>query len=189
MAVILKLIFKLIIQNSLGTRYEITLLWMPQYLITLLQVMGLLPHTLNCGLRMRRECRERFPCHRLQRKQLVSDLGIHHGTCVAHVPWCMSGSLTRDGGENVPGIPGAWATGNFTYLIRGPWLGTVNQGWVGARIIVPALATMGLALLTGHCIKSSHGGMTIWWIGWPWRSPYKLFDRSWDLVVFLSLAS
>ena len=23
--------------------------------------MGLLPDTLNCGLRMRRECRERFP--------------------------------------------------------------------------------------------------------------------------------
>ena len=27
--------------------------------------------------------------------------------------WCMSGSLTRIGGENVPGIPGACATRNF----------------------------------------------------------------------------
>ena len=26
---------------------------------------------------------------------LVSDLGMHHDTCVTHVPWCMSGSLTR----------------------------------------------------------------------------------------------
>ena len=26
--------------------------------------MGLLPDTQNCGLRMRRECRERFPLHR-----------------------------------------------------------------------------------------------------------------------------
>ena len=34
---------------------------------------------------------------------------MHHGTCVTHVPWCMSGSLTRGGGENVPGIPGACA--------------------------------------------------------------------------------
>ena len=50
-----------------------------------------------------------FPRRRLQRKPLVSDLGMHHGTCVTHVPWCMSGSLTRGGGENVPGIPGACA--------------------------------------------------------------------------------
>ena len=35
----------------------------------------------------------------------VSDLDMHHG-----------------GGENVPGIPDACATGNFTYLARGPWL-------------------------------------------------------------------
>ena len=34
---------------------------------------------------------------------------MHHGTCVMHVPWCMSGSLTCGGGENVPGIPGACA--------------------------------------------------------------------------------
>ena len=45
------------------------------------------------GLRMRRECRERFPRYHLQRKPLVSDPGMH-------VPWCMSGSLTRGGGEN-----------------------------------------------------------------------------------------
>ena len=38
---------------------------------------------------MRRECRERFP-HR----RAFSDPDMHHGTCVAHVPWCMSGSLT-----------------------------------------------------------------------------------------------
>ena len=69
---------------------------------------------------MRRECRERFPRHRFQRKPLVSDPGMHHGTCVSHVPWCISGSLTRCSGENVPGIPGAYATRNFTYLARCP---------------------------------------------------------------------
>ena len=69
---------------------------------------------------MRRECRERFPRHRLQRKPLVSDPGVHHGTCVTHVPWCMSGSQTRGGGENVPGIRGACVTRNFTYMVRGP---------------------------------------------------------------------
>ena len=60
--------------------------------------MGLLPDTQNRRLRMRRECRERFPRHWLQRKPLVSDPGMHHGTCVTHVPWCMSGSLNCGGG-------------------------------------------------------------------------------------------
>ena len=50
-----------------------------------------------------------FPTRRLQRKPLVSDPGMHHGTCVTHVPRCMSGLLTCDSGENVPGIPGACA--------------------------------------------------------------------------------
>ena len=63
---------------------------------------------------------ERFSRHRLQRKPLVSDPGMHHGTCFTHVPWCMSGSPTRGGGENVPGIPGSDATRNFAYLVRGP---------------------------------------------------------------------
>ena len=81
--------------------------------------MGLLPDAWNCGLRMRRECRERFPRNWLQRKPLVSDPGMHHGTCVKHVPWSMSGSLTGRGGENVPGIPGACTTRNFMYLVRG----------------------------------------------------------------------
>ena len=38
---------------------------------------------------------------------------MHHGTCVTHVPWCMSGSLTCGDGENVPGIPGACAPANL----------------------------------------------------------------------------
>ena len=83
-------------------------------------IMGLLPDTQSCGLRMRRECRERFPRHWLQRKPLISDHGMHHDTCVTHVPWCMPGSLIHGGGENVPGIPGSWATRNFTYLAGGP---------------------------------------------------------------------
>ena len=49
------------------------------------------------------------PRRRFQRKPLVSDPGMPHGTCVTHVPWCMSGSLTCGEGENVLGIPGACA--------------------------------------------------------------------------------
>ena len=56
----------------------------------------------------------------------VSDPDMHHGTCVMHVSWCMPGSLTSGflwsrWRENVPGIPSACATSNFTYLERGPW--------------------------------------------------------------------
>ena len=68
-----------------------------------------------------------FPTYRLQRKPQVSDPGMHHGTCVTHVPWCMSESLIRGGGENVPGIPGACATRNFAYLTRGPWYASVDH--------------------------------------------------------------
>ena len=41
-----------------------------------------------CGLRMRRECRERSPPPRL------SDPDMYQGTCVAHVPGCIPGSMT-----------------------------------------------------------------------------------------------
>ena len=97
--------------------------------------MGLLPDTYNCGLCMRRECRERFPRHRLQKKSIVSDPGMHHGTCVTHVSWCMSGSLTRGSGENVPGIPDACVNCNFMYLVRGPcqfvpWNMNTDLSWL-----------------------------------------------------------
>ena len=54
----------------------------------------------------------------------VSDPDMHHGTCGTHVLWCMPESLTGaflwSRQENVPIIPGACATRNFTYLVRGP---------------------------------------------------------------------
>ena len=66
-----------------------------------------------------------FGATHFNRKPLVSDPGMHHGTCITLtcitlVPWCVSGSLTRGGGERVPGIPGSYATRNFAYLVRGP---------------------------------------------------------------------
>ena len=57
-----------------------------------------------------------------QMKPVVSDSGMYHATCMTHVPWCMSESLIRGDGENLPGIPGACATRNLRYLVRGPWL-------------------------------------------------------------------
>ena len=46
-----------------------------------------------------------FPRDRLQRKPLVSDPNMHHGTCITHLPWCMSGSLTRGRGKTFPAFP------------------------------------------------------------------------------------
>ena len=46
----------------------------------------------------------------------ISDPDMHLGTCVTHVPWCMSVSLTSGfpwKSENVSGIPGACTTHNF----------------------------------------------------------------------------
>ena len=64
--------------------------------------MDLLPDPQSCGLHMRREYRERFPRHRLQRKPPVSEPGTQRGTCVTHVSWCMSGSLTCGAAEKFP---------------------------------------------------------------------------------------
>ena len=77
---------------------------------------------------MRRESLERFPRHRLQKKPLVSDSDMHHGTCVTHVPWCMLESLTRGGGENVrafpahaqPSILGIWQEAHQDVLFKDP---------------------------------------------------------------------
>ena len=48
--------------------------------------MGLLPDT----LRMHRECRTHFPYHRLERKLLVSDPGMHH-RYLTRSPWAEVG--------------------------------------------------------------------------------------------------
>ena len=72
--------------------------------------------------------------HQVQRKPLFSHPGMHHGTCVTHVPWCMSGSLSRGGGKNVAGIPGACVTRDFTYLARGPWNPTTQSHRVISEI-------------------------------------------------------
>ena len=72
-----------------------------------------------------------FPRRLFQRKPLVSDPGMHHGTCVTHVPWCMSGSLTCGDGENVPGIPGACAPANLRIWQEAHDHNTVPLHWWG----------------------------------------------------------
>ena len=70
-----------------------TYMWgLPWGILLLKTPMGLLPYTLNCGLCMRQECRERFPCRRLQSKVLVSDPSVVWNTecspeCSVVVGW------------------------------------------------------------------------------------------------------
>ena len=82
---------------------------------------GPLTRYVNYVLRMHRECWGRFPRHWSQRKR------FRHASW--HVPWCMSVSLTCGGGESVPGIPGACATLNFKYLVRGPCIIVILKLW------------------------------------------------------------
>ena len=136
--------------------------------------MGLLPDTQNCRLRMRRE---RFPRHRLQMKLLVSDPGMHHGTCDTHVPWCMPGSRTPGGGENVPGIPGACATRNFAYLVRGPlvlvhgthWSKWTNEGY-RKKLVEMSLWSIGPSDLSQDVTKLKSKSTLVWFITRLWTS-------------------
>ena len=96
----------------------------------------------GCVQCMRQECQERFLRHQLQAKPLVSDPSIHHGTCVMHVPLCMSESPTCGGGENAT-VNGVCAICNFTYLVRGPCMQCVLM-WPPetAKILLVKLSRM-----------------------------------------------
>ena len=127
---------------------------------------------------MRRECWERFPRHRLQMKQLVSDPGMHRGACMAHVPWCMPGSLTHGGGEKVPDIPGACTTRNSTYLARGPcihcrlWVVCMELPLVqqGQRAIILCHFVLGVLSLIGN------PGMTLYSTPGHWKQRSDWFE-------------
>ena len=68
-----------------------------------------------------------------QRSRHASRHVRHARAVMTHVPWCMSESLTRGGGENIPGIPGACASRNCRYLERGPWCANCGQAHNLAR--------------------------------------------------------
>ena len=84
--------------------------------------------------------------------------------CVTHVTWCMSGSLSRDDGENVPGIPGACATRNFTYLAGGPWPFIIS----GTSFLIGYLVAVAVIL---ENFPSRYKGVLMsilccsWWLG------------------------
>ena len=82
---------------------------------------------------MRQECRERFLRPRGQAIPTWITARAWR-TCRDACRGCyLAVSVEVGGGQNVPGIPGACATRNITYLARGPWqpMGTITiaSGW------------------------------------------------------------
>ena len=59
-----------------------------------------------------------FPPPPTSKETVVSDPGMHHGTSRAVM---YGGIAIPRGRKNVPSIPGACATRNVRYLVRGPW--------------------------------------------------------------------
>ena len=83
--------------------------------------MGLLPDTQNCGCACAGNAGNVFPVTAGERSRHASR-HVRHARAVMHAGIANQRfHLKSAAGENVPGIPGACATGNFTYLVRGPY--------------------------------------------------------------------
>ena len=91
--------------------------------------MGLLPDSNIAGCACARNAGNVFPHRRLQRKPLVSDPGMHHGTCVTHVSWCMSGSLTRLAWKTFPAFPAHAQTSILRIWQEAHWLRWIVAWW------------------------------------------------------------
>ena len=88
---------------------------------TCVSLMGLLADTLNCGLRMRRECREHFPPPPTS-KETAGKRSRHASRHVRHARAVMHVGITylrwrRKRFRHSQRM----RTRNFTYLVRGPW--------------------------------------------------------------------
>ena len=82
------------------------------------RALGLLPDTLKCGLRMHRGCREHFLRHRGLAIPTYIMARVRHTCCDVCRDSKLVVSFEISGRENVPGIPGACATRNITYLVK-----------------------------------------------------------------------
>ena len=82
--------------------------------------MGLLPDTQICGCACAGNAGKVFPVTTGKRSRHASR-HVRHARAVMHAGIANQRFPLKSAvGENVPGIPGACATCNFTYLVRGP---------------------------------------------------------------------
>ena len=84
--------------------------------------MGLLPNTSNCGCACVGNTGDVFPATAGKQSRHARAV-MHAGIANSRFP------LNSAAGENVPGIPGACTTRNFTYLVRGPLRGDSTREW------------------------------------------------------------
>ena len=84
--------------------------------------MGLLPDTQNCGCACAGNAGNVYPVTAGKRSRHASR-HVRHARAVMHAGIANYRFLLKSAaGENVPGIPGACATCNFAYLVRGPFV-------------------------------------------------------------------
>ena len=98
--------------------------------------MSLLPNTSNCGCACAGNARNGFPATTGKQSRYASR-HVRDARAVMHAGIANSRfPFNSAAGENVPGIPGACATRNFTYLVRGPWCGRllVCSSWPRAWV-------------------------------------------------------
>ena len=93
---------------------------MPLLDVKFISSMDLLPDTRNCGCACAGNAGNVFPVTAGERSRHASR-HVRHARAVMHAGIVnYRFPLKSAAGENVPGIPGACATCNFTYLVRGP---------------------------------------------------------------------
>ena len=91
------------------------------YSVTYGYTMGFLPNTSNCGCACAGNAGNVFPATAVKQSRHATR-HVRDARAVMHARITNSRfPLNSAAGENVPGIPGACATRNFTYLVRGPW--------------------------------------------------------------------
>ena len=117
---------------------------------------GPLARYVKLRVRMRRECRERFPRHRRWAIPTCITARASRTCRDACRDRQLSVSFEIGGGGNVPGIPGACATCNFTYLVRGPWKLCTGKRKTLISITKPSTQILGkllkLVFKTSLCI-------------------------------------
>ena len=94
--------------------------WNGSKMTCMVDTMGLLPDTQNCGCARAGNAGNVFPVTAGKRSQHASR-HVRDARAVMHAGIAnLRFPLRSAAGENVPGIPRACATCNFTYLVRGP---------------------------------------------------------------------
>ena len=125
--------------------------------------MGLLPDTQICGCACAGNAGNVFPVTAGKRSRHASR-HVRHARAVMHAGIANQRfPLKSAAGENVPGIPGACATCNFTYLVRGPWR------WALGEILTTVTDTQDAIRMpiygTGICRQKNHTIALVpeWW--------------------------